>query len=286
LTTWNGVDRDRCLRCVGAGALGVAGSHVQADRPDLLRAILAEFGEEAVGGRAVRARGTPHDLAATMIGHERQVAMLRCPADLVDTDLKEVLETVGIKLVTADALNDPPDGAPVDAHQPGDRALVSACRQPRDQGFEVARETAARSCERDRFGPRAVARTPQPPQLGVHLKAPHAEIQVPPHGVHRARVKASLGAVGAVGALQMAPAQRDRHDHPRSFEAHCAHPHPVQAQQARECRRGAHAVPPSQSRLTAESQQPATPGRRRVTCIAALAGPSRGAAARPANAVP
>jgi hypothetical protein len=78
----------------------------------------------------------------------------------------------------------------------------------------------------------------------MDLQAPHAEVQVPPGRVHRAGVEAPAGPVPALRTDQLAAAQRDLHNDPSRLEVHRAHPDPVQAQQARECRREAHVVLP------------------------------------------
>lgn len=43
-----------------------------------------KLGEEAVGDRGAAALGAPHDLAAAVVGDQRQVAMAAAPRDLVD----------------------------------------------------------------------------------------------------------------------------------------------------------------------------------------------------------
>jgi hypothetical protein len=75
-----------------------------------------------------------------MVGDEREVVVLTLPADLVDPDLKQSVEPIGIKLIVADALDDPPDRIPVDPQHPLDRRLIGPSGQPGDQAFEVARE--------------------------------------------------------------------------------------------------------------------------------------------------
>jgi hypothetical protein len=78
------IDRDDRLRRVLAGALGVAGAHVERDHFDRVRAALAELAEEPVRGLAVVALGAPHDLAAEVVGEQGEVVVLALPADLVD----------------------------------------------------------------------------------------------------------------------------------------------------------------------------------------------------------
>ena len=149
----------------------------------------------------------PHDLAALVVGDEREVVVLALPADLVDPDVIEIVEPVGIELVVADALDDPPDRVPVDPEHPLDRRLVGPRRQPRDQALEVARELRARPGERDALGARPVLRAPQPPAAAVDLKPPDPEIEMPPHRVLRPRVLARPGRVVAQRADQPPAAQ-------------------------------------------------------------------------------
>ncbi len=70
-----GVDADDRLRGVGAGALGVAGTHVHQDRLDLRAAFGPQLLVELVADGGAGALGAPHDLTAPVIGHESQVAV-------------------------------------------------------------------------------------------------------------------------------------------------------------------------------------------------------------------
>src|SRR5205823_11073755 len=81
------------------------------DRPG---AALADLREEPVRGGGAVALGAPHDLAADVVGDQREVAVLPSPADLVDPDLEQVLQPGGIELVGAHPADDPPDRVPVD----------------------------------------------------------------------------------------------------------------------------------------------------------------------------
>ncbi len=113
------VDRDGRLGRVLPRRLRVPGAHVERDHLDRVRAGFAELAKEPVRRLAVVALGPPHDLAADVVGHEREVVVLALPADLIDPDLKQVLETVRVQLIGADPADDPPNGVPVDSHQPG-----------------------------------------------------------------------------------------------------------------------------------------------------------------------
>ena len=147
------IDANDRSRRVLAGRGGVPVAHVQRDRPklggtltdDRLAVLTAwtcverqgcgdlgvELFEEPIGGLLARPVGSPHDLPALVVGHEREVVVLALPADLVDPDVEQVVEPAGIELVVADALDDPPDRVPVDPQHPLDRRLVGARRKPR-----------------------------------------------------------------------------------------------------------------------------------------------------------
>jgi hypothetical protein len=86
------------------------------------------------------------------------------PGHLVDPDLEQVVEAVRVQFVGADTLDDPPDGAPVDPQHPGDRRLVGAGRQPRDEVLEIAGEVRAAASEWHLLGAHAVSRADQPAQ--------------------------------------------------------------------------------------------------------------------------
>ena len=134
-----------CVRRSGSGGGGGGSSAV----------------EELVRRGLTLALASPHHLAALVAGHEREVVVLAFPADLVDPDVVEIVQTVRVELVVADALDDPPDGVPVDPQHPLDRRLVGPRRQPRDQALEVARELRPRAgrTARPRYAPRAPGTT-------------------------------------------------------------------------------------------------------------------------------
>lgn len=98
-------------------------------------ARLAEKAEVRGNGFAVWARrrlirglfasalGVPHT-AALMVADRGQVAVLLAPGDFVHVRCQTAPPGVGIELIPADTLDDPSHRAPVDLHQPADRALV------------------------------------------------------------------------------------------------------------------------------------------------------------------
>ena len=166
--------------------------------------------------------------------------MALAPGDLVDRDVKQIAEPVLAEHLFADALDDPPDRLPVDPRQPAGRGLVGLGRQPGDEVLEVAREAGAVTGERDALHAHAMFGATNPPQLGVNLQAPTAEIQVPPDRVVMLLVLAVARGVRALRAMKATAAQRDRDHHMAGLEADRPNPHPRQIEQARECARDAH----------------------------------------------
>ena len=142
-----------------------------------------ELFEEGVGGGLALALAAPHHAAAAVIADQRQVAVALSPRDLVDRDLKQIAEPVGVEQLAADALDDPPDRLPVDPRQPAGGRLVGLRRQPDDEVLEIAREPRAVTSERDALHMHAVLGATKPSQPGVNLQPPAAEIEVAPDRV-------------------------------------------------------------------------------------------------------
>ena len=177
-----GVGTHHCLRCVTVGSyrLEVGGAQVHRHGLDQRRTLGAELIGERIEGLGVAARGTPDDPGAVVIHDQGQVLVMLTPADLVDADAEQALETVRVELDSHDPFTRTADGAPAHPAQPGDRALVHPRGQPRQQVVEVAAQVRARSSERHSLGDHTMGRAGQPPQLGSHLDPPHSQIEVPP----------------------------------------------------------------------------------------------------------
>jgi hypothetical protein len=259
-----GVDADDRLRRVLSRAACVAGSHVQRDRlklggarPDVRLIVVGlgdvgeryrglaargriEVGEERVGDRGAATLGAPHDLATAVVGDQRQVAMAAAPRDLVDADVKEIIQAPLVKLLVADTRDDAPHGLPVHAHQPADRRLVGLGGKPRHQIVEIARQAGAVTRERHCLDTDAVLRTAQLAQPRADFQAPHTEIEMPPDRVVRLHALARGRAEGAQRADQPTATQRDTHDDTVLVEGHGAYPYPLEAQQTPECLGDAH----------------------------------------------
>ena len=107
-----------------------------------------------------------------MIADEGEVALLLAPGHLVDADIEQLIQAVRVELVAGDALDDSSHGAPVDPHQPTDRALVGPRSQVGDEALEVPGEPGARTSERHALGADPVNRAGQSPQLRTDLKPP------------------------------------------------------------------------------------------------------------------
>ena len=198
--------------------------------------------------------------------------MLPSPADLVDPDLEQVVQPVGIELIGAHAGDDPPDGVPVDPRQPLDRGLLGPGRQPRDELLEIAGEPARVSGERNALDPDAVLRALQAAKLGAELEPPDAEVQVAPGRLDPLTVVPVRRGEIAQWAAQPPAPQRHPHHDPVGLEPHPTHPDPIQAQQARESRVDAHRRPPCKplDPLTASSLHSQDGGRVTINAPATL----------------
>jgi hypothetical protein len=163
-----------------------------------------------------------------VVGDEGEVVVLALPGHLVDADVEQRGEPVGIELVGALPGDDPPDRVPVDAQQPADRRLVDAGGQPGHQTFEVAREAGAVTSERHALGEHAMAGTAQPPD---------AQIEVPPDRVHRPRVLARRGRELAARAPEPTAPKRNLDHHPVVFEPDLLDPHSRQTRRRSAVRR-------------------------------------------------
>ena len=162
------------------------------------------------------------------------------PCDLVDRDLKQIAQTIGVDQLTADPFDDPADRGPVDPRQPAGRGLVGLRCQPRDEVLEIASEPDAVTGEWDALHQRAVLGATQPPQPRMDLEPPDPEIKATPDRVMMLLVLAMAGGVGALRAMKATTTQRDRDHHLARLAADRANPHPRQAKQTRECGRDAH----------------------------------------------
>lgn len=203
----------------------------------------AEVIEETVEGGGVAALGAPYDLLPGVVRDQGQVLLAAPPADVVDADDEQLVESSRVELLTDDAGDDPSDGVPVDATQPGDRGLVHHGGQVADQVLEVAAEPGVRAGERHPFGDHPVTRAGQPAQPGPDLQPPPTEIEMPPRRVHRPCVVTGRGGEPAVRAGQPTPAQRHVHHNRGRGERNIAHRGVAQGKHAVKCSGDAHGRP-------------------------------------------
>ena len=138
--------------------------------------------KEGVGGRLALAVGAPHRAAFAVVADQREVAVALAPRDLIHRDLKQIAQPVGTQKLVADALDDPPNGLPIDPQKPRDRGLIRLGRQPRDQIVEVAREPGAVAGKRHALHVHPVLGAAKAPQPGTDLQPP-----APPRDPHAAR---------------------------------------------------------------------------------------------------
>src|SRR5436305_577731 len=232
-------------------------------RSGLLWIRRVELGEELVGGVFAGAFAAPHDLAATVVGDEREVAVLLSPGHLVNPDLEQPLQPLRVELVGSDALDDPPNGSPVDSEHPLDRRLVRLGREPLHELLEVTGEVRSWTGERHPLGPHPVHGANEPAERCADLEPPDAEIQVPPVGLDLADVVAMRGRVAALRADQPPAAQRDLDGHPASLAPDRPDPPPIELKKPGKCRGDAHVILPRKP-LTFEQPAACPWGRRRV----------------------
>ena len=193
-----------------------------------------------------------------MITDEREIAVALAPRDLIQRDLKQIAQPVDGQKLVADALDDPPDGLPVDPDQPAGCGSVGLGHQPRHEVFEVAGEASAVTGERHALDQRPVLGAAQPPEPGMDLQSPDPQVQVAPDGVVVLGVLARHRLKRALRADKLLALQGDRDHHPIATEGDLSDPHPGQAQQTRECSGDAHRRRPP-VRRTQTTREPTGP---------------------------
>ncbi len=123
-----------------------------------------------------------------------------------------------------------------------------------DQVVKVAREPRAVASERDALHVHAVLGATKPPQPGVNLQPPTAEIEVAPDRVVKLLVLPMARGVRALRTMKTTTTQRHRDHHPIRLKTNLPDPHPGQIKQARESARDAHSRrPPSSDSTNPES---------------------------------
>ena len=120
------------------------------------------------------------------------------PGDLIDADVDQPAQQVGVQLLGHDARTHRPDGAPRNTAERRHRLLVTLAGQPDHKVLEVAGEPRSRPRERHRLGQDTVLGAAQPTSPQPEHTYPPAQVQVPPCRTHR--------------LIQSASAQHDRLD--------------------------------------------------------------------------
>ena len=127
---------------VGDPVRGVGG-----DMGDLRAPLGAQRVEKPPQGGGVAARCGPHQPAAVVVDHHRQVLVVALVGDLIDADPAQTGEPVDALLgVGPDPGHDRPDGAPGDPHQLAHRGFRTRHRQPGHrviEGHRCARRDGA-----------------------------------------------------------------------------------------------------------------------------------------------
>ena len=196
------------------GGVGTAVAHDVADRlrrvtahqADLATAVMAQGVEEALEGGLVVALGRPHQPAAVVVDHHRQVAVAPLVGDLVDADPAQAVEgvTLGSSL-PHHPRHDGPDGGPSDAHHLDDGGLGGVHRQPGHgvvKGPGVAGAVAGPG-EGDHRG--AVLGAVHPGSVGFEERADLAQVEGPPSSASLAPVVARRWALAATAAALAKP---------------------------------------------------------------------------------
>ena len=135
--------------------------------------------------------------------------MLALSGDLVDSDLEQLVETIGVQLLVADPLDDSPDRPPVDRNS---RLMVPLSVRLTSHATKHSKSRVNSDPgpgERDALGERSVARTVNLSARAANLKTPGAQIQMAPDRIHRPRVFACAARVLAMRADQPPATKRD-----------------------------------------------------------------------------
>ena len=136
--------------------------------------------KKLVEGFGLAAFRSPDDLSLPVVRDEGQVLVAATPAHVVDPDLEQVVQPARVKAGLHHPGDHPPDAVPVDPHEPADGGLVHLGGEIAHKVLEVGGVARSGAGKGNAFGPHAVIRALKPPQLGTHLEAPDAEVEVAP----------------------------------------------------------------------------------------------------------
>jgi len=131
---------------------------------EIVRSWAARAGPRSAknASSGVFALAGPHHVPGGVVDHDGQVVVTFLPRDLVDADVAQPVEPIGVHAVGHHPGDDRADGGPGDAQQPAHRGLVGLGRQPGDGVFEVTGEPRPMPSERDLFDNDAVGGARQP----------------------------------------------------------------------------------------------------------------------------
>jgi hypothetical protein len=167
-----------------------------------------------------------------VVDDDRDVLVVAPVRELVDADLREVVERVAALPTCDDPLDDRSDGVPRNAHHVADRGLVAPLGQVADVVLERPREPRAGFGPRYLFDLDAAARAVDAARVVAQLHHHPGEVEMPPAPATTAVVPgASLPALGAPPA---SPRRRHIEDEPFLVEVHVEHTGPFQTQQRAE----------------------------------------------------
>jgi hypothetical protein len=175
----------------GRDHLGDPRGRVGADQPDLLATLGTKRVEAAAQRRGVMPGRRPHQPAAVVVDHHRQVPVALLVGELVDPDPGQPREPVGGLLGIGDhAGDDPPDRRPRHPQQLAHRLLGGVDRQPRRGVVERTGMAGAVARPGHAGHHHPVLGAADPGCLSFQVGTNHAQVQRPPAPPALAPVKA------------------------------------------------------------------------------------------------
>ena len=205
------VEDDLGLRHLGLDGLDERGGHVDGDDLDLLCPLLPELVKEGVEGLGALALGGPDDSVRVVIDHGGDVAVAFAEAELIDADAYETVEPVWVELLGDDALDNVADGAPGDAHHPGDLGLVGDLSEVGGHLFKGPGEAAAWSSPGNHLDTDAAGGALHATRSVLDDEPDHADPEVDPADRIVTMVIAGSD-LSAAGTSRLAPRRLHRKD--------------------------------------------------------------------------
>ena len=148
---------------------------------DLGTALGTQRVEKPPQGGGVAARRGPHQPAAVVVDHHRQIFVVALVGDLIDADPAQTREPVDSLLgVGPHPGHDRPDGAPGDPHQLTHRGFRAGHRQPGHRVIKRIRVPGVMARPRHRHHRGAVLGAIHPRRLGLQHHLHRPPIQAPP----------------------------------------------------------------------------------------------------------